>query len=212
LNSEPDIQNPGNPRKKLAIGGGVLLLAVVAVIVFFPKGRSSSRESSSITMVNLPPVLTLPPPPPPQTEQQKLDDKKDEAQVIDPNNAPNSADDDLAKAESDSNDGFGIRGSKTGKGFGTGGSWGWYTSQLQSAIQDALRQNPKTRHAGLRIMIRVWPDPSGILSRVELMGSTGDPSLDEAIKTQVLGGLRLRPPPEDMPRPVTLRITGRPPS
>lgn len=206
MDSEP---NPGNNRQKIfAIGGGFILL-IVLVALFLPKGGSHPRESSSLTMVSLPPVLTLPPPPPPQ--EQTPEEKKEETQVINPNNAPTSPDDDLAKAESNSSDGFGIRGSKNGHGFGLGGRWGWYTSQLQSAVQDALRQNPKTRHAGLRVEIRFWPDASGVMTRVEMLGSTGDPSLDETIKNQVFSNLRIQPPPEDMPKPVTLRITGRPP-
>lgn len=211
MNSEPNQQPQKSSKKIFLIGGGVLV-AIVLIWIMIPKGKSTPhRESSTITMVNLPPI-TLPPPPPPPTPEQKLEEKNSEAQPIEPTNAPVAPDDDSAKAESNSNDGFGIKGSKNGKGFGTGGTrWGFYSSQLRAAVQEALSRNPKTRHARLHIEVRVWPDADGVLTRVELRGSTGNSVLDELIKNQVLGGLRLSPPPEGMPTPVTLRIKGSAP-
>lgn len=202
---------PGSPAGKFALiaGGAVSVLAVLAFL-FFPKGNSTpSRPPLTMTMVSLPPVLTLPPPPPPE---QKVDElKKDEVPVADPNNAP-APDDDAMKASEGNGDSFGLKGSKTGKGFGTGGRWGWYTSQMQASIQDALQKNPKTRNAGLRITLKIWPDDSGTIERIELTSSSGDAALDEVLRTQVFTNLKLQPPPADMPKPITLRITGRSPT
>ena len=95
---------------------------------------------------------------------------------------------------------------------GNGTKWGWYASQVQSRIQQALQQNRKTRTASMSIKVRVWPDPSGRISRAQLADSTGDPSLDNALRDEVLTGLQLRePPPAGMPAPITLRVVARRP-
>jgi len=117
-------------------------------------------------------------------------------------------------------DGFGLSGGN-GNGFMGGGSgrsgggsrWGWYASQVQARIADALRQNPHTRSASLRIQIRIWPNNTGRITRVQLVESTGDQSVDNAIRDEVLTGLQLQePPPSDMPTPITLRLTAKRPN
>lgn len=122
-------------------------------------------------------------------------------------------------------DGFGLVGSGGGGivglgGAGTGGGgqravsrWGWYGSQVQKQIHDALLENKTTRSApDVRIVVRLWPDAAGRITHAELARTTGDPALDEAIRKEVLTGLTLRePPPSDMPLPIVLRITGKRP-
>ena len=114
-----------------------------------------------------------------------------------------------------SGDSFGLgSGNGTGRigGGGEGSKWGWYANQVQSRIQQALQQNRKTRTANMSIKVRVWPDQTGRISRAQLAGSTGDPSLDSALRDEVLNGLQLNhPPPADMPSPITLRLTAHRP-
>ena len=113
-------------------------------------------------------------------------------------------------------DNYGL-GDKPGSGRiggsqGNGSKWGWYASQMQSRIQQALQQNRKTRSANMSVKVRVWPDPSGRIRRAQLAESTGDPSLDGVLRDEVLTGLQLNePPPGDMPAPITLRVTARRP-
>jgi outer membrane biosynthesis protein TonB len=101
-----------------------------------------------------------------------------------------------------------------GIGGGGGGSeFGWYASEVSSRIHDALSQNQKTRMASLRLKVRVWPDRSGRITRVELGASSGDPAVDAAIKNEVLDGLVLPdPPPANMPLPIVLRIVEQRPN
>jgi outer membrane biosynthesis protein TonB len=97
-------------------------------------------------------------------------------------------------------------------GNGDGSKWGWYASQVQARIQQALQQNRRTRTASLSVNIRVWPDTTGRISRAQLAGSTGDASLDSALRDEVLTGLQLQePPPAGMPAPITLHVTARRP-
>ena len=108
-----------------------------------------------------------------------------------------------------------LLGSCGGNGDGGGGGtrWGWYAGQVQARVADALRKNPHTRSASLRVEVRIWPDTTGRIARVQLVGSTGEPAVDAAIKEEVLTGLQLQePPPADMPLPIVMRIIARRPN
>ena len=87
----------------------------------------------------------------------------------------------------DGPDGFGLNNSGDGTIGGNGhrtSRWGWYGGQVQTAIQEALSKNPRTRNASFRLVARIWPDTTGRIRRVDLKGSTGDPSIDTLIKRQ----------------------------
>jgi hypothetical protein len=61
--------------------------------------------------------------------------------------------------------------------------------------------------------VRVWPDSSGKIARVQVTGTTGDSALDNAIRNEVLSGLNLNEaPPEGMPVPIVLRLVARRPN
>ena len=64
----------------------------------------------------------------------------------------------------------------------------------------------------MTLQVRVWPDANGRITRAQLVGSSGNSAVDQAIKNQVLSGLQLpQAPPADMPTPIVLRITARKP-
>ena len=84
---------------------------------------------------------------------------------------------------------------------------------MQAQIEAALRANEKTRHAVMRIQVRLWSDATGRINRVQLVSSSGNSELDAVIRDQILSGLTLRePPPKDMPMPMNTRVTARRPS
>ncbi len=89
-----------------------------------------------------------------------------------------------------------------------------YAAQVQSRIEEALLQNNKTRTAlVLGVLIRIWVDNTARITRAQLVGTMGDPSLDSAITNEVLTGLQLKePPPSDMPMPIVVRVTTHRPS
>ena len=110
---------------------------------------------------------------------------------------------------------FGIGGPGGGNGVGGGGGsrWGWYADEVQERIAEALRQNDKTKEAKLRVKVRIWADNTGRITRAALAGSSGDPSLDAALKNQVLTGLNLpEAPPSDMPMPIVMLINEQRPN
>jgi protein TonB len=97
-----------------------------------------------------------------------------------------------------------------GGGGGLAARYGWYYSRLASEIEEAFRRNKQLVSASTRVELRVWADPSGRVTRVQFVRSTGNPKLDEAIQSIV--GLRLRePPPQDIPMPMVARLTARRP-
>ena len=194
---------------------GIVLAGIVVVAKKASNGGSSKRDS--ITLVSLalpPPPMMTPPPPPPEQEEQKMEQPmiKEEAPKEVPKDEPPLG----TGIKGDGPDNFGLS-DKAGNGRiggsdNNGSKWGWYASQVQSRIQQALQQNRKTRSASMSVNVRVWPDPSGRINRAQLVGSTGDPGLDGALRDEVLTGLQLQEaPPADMPAPITLRVTARRP-
>jgi TonB family protein len=202
-------------RFRMAI---VVTAAVITGIVVVAKLASSggSSKHDTLTLVSIappPPAPVMTPPPPPPQEEQKMEEPmiKEEA----PKEAPPKDEPPLGTGiKGDGSDSFGL-GNKAGNGRiggGDGSKWGWYASQVQSRIQQALQQNRKTRTASMNVNVRVWADPNGRISRAQLAGSTGDASLDNILRDEVLTGLQLsEPPPAGMPAPITLHVTARRP-
>lgn len=91
---------------------------------------------------------------------------------------------------------------------GGGSKYGWYAAKVQSSIAEALRRNPSTRKATFSgLQVRIWPDSNGRITRVQLVGTSGNPAVDQAIRSDALTGLQLSEgPPADMPTPIVLRI------
>ena len=219
---------------------GLVILAIVivlGVVVTFAgkllsgKAQSSGRQSE--VMVSLPPLPPPPPPkltptPPPPTEQPTPDQQQDPKQMEEQPTVQKEEKPEAPKEKADAPLGTGITGPGGGPdlglgsglggggGYGGGGGggskYGWYASQVQSRIADAVRGNPRTRKASMNVVIRIWPDPNGRITKARLSGSTGDPALDATIRNEILTGLQLSdPPPADMPLPIVMRLTAQRP-
>ncbi len=223
MNFEDDPIDERSFLRKYGIVIGVLAVLVTGV-VFVARQLASShspppRHEPEITIVKLlpPPPLPPPPPPPPEVQEQKMIEQTPVADnTPKPDDKPTPPSPSLGtgiKGDGPA-DGFGLSGSG-GNGFlggtgnhGGGSRWGWYASEVQTAIRDALGKDSRTRNAGFRDEIRVWLDSTGRITRAQLVASTGDPAVDAAIKDNVLNGLQLPdPPPAGMPMPIVMRIT-----
>ncbi len=221
-------------RHRLLVVGVVLLVGAGLVGVWFKSASKSGRHTKQekITMVDImppppPPRPTpVPTPPPPREEPPPPEDQKmiEQAPLTESekNEEPEEAPaDDPAPAlgtgivGNGPADGFGL--GRSGNGFGggrrggTGGSkWGRYAGMVQNQIAEAMRKHSRTRTASLRVEVRIWPDSTGRISRAELVGSTGDRSMDEILRKEILTGLRLpQAPPPGMPTPIVLRLTAQ---
>lgn len=101
----------------------------------------------------------------------------------------------------------------TGKRDSTS-KFGWYAAKVQSSIRDALARNPSTRSATFSSLnVKIWADATGRVTRVQLIGSSGNSAVDQAIRSRILTGLQLpQGPPADLPMPINLRISARKPA
>jgi len=229
-------------RHRTAIGlvvglGALACIAIFAVQIL--RQHTVSRPVEQISIVKLlppPPPPTPPPTPPPEVEQQpKVQPMVEQKQIMVPETKPEQPrkQDEAPKPQNKApgpiglnakgegaGDSFGLVGRPGGNGLlgdgdGSGGGtrWGWYAGEVQATVEKALRDNPHTRAASLRVEVKIWPDKTGRITRVELDGSTGDPVVDAAVKNEVLNGLQLQEaPPADMPLPIVMRMTARRPN
>jgi periplasmic protein TonB len=229
-------RKPYDDRTFLSKYGVAVFVGVLAALLigaglgfYFFFGKVPPPKKPEEIMVHLePPPLPPPPPPPPpppktppplekMVEQPpvKPDEPKPKDVAKTPDKAPGPPGPKATGPASNAGlagnggDGVGI-----GGGSGGGGSlWGWYASEVQSFVRQALSDNPKTRDAALRVKVRLWSDSTGRITRTELSGSTGDPNLDAAIRNEILTGMQLPDaPPQGMPMPIVMRISEQRPN
>lgn len=228
---------PPKPNKSKLFIGGMLLLVLLGGVASFlfsePKVAKKSPRKTDMVFVNLPPPPPPPPPlpkvepPPPKDEPKPKEEMIEQEAVPDDEPPPEAPKNEAPPDESlgTNNQGNGpdmglTRGGGAGGGNGKGNigggkggsKWGFYASKIQATVTSALRSNASTRSAAFAMQVRVWLDENGRITRASLVGSSGNPAVDSAIKSQVLTGLQLpEAPPAGMPMPITLRITARQP-
>lgn len=207
--------------------GGVALGAIAAVLialwlksVLVSDGPVKKPTIQQITLVRLPP-----PPPKPPEEKPPEPEVKDEVKIDQPQETPEPQADapppgpDLGvDAEgSGSGDGFGLVGKKGAGDLigGAGGNpWAWYDAlvndAVNSAFQAALGREKALKNKNYKVIVKVWIDGSGQVTRAALVDSTGDTRADEVLKDALKGMRALRDgPPADMPQPMKIRVTSR---
>ncbi|MGJ4944851.1 energy transducer TonB [Bradyrhizobium sp. HKCCYLS1011] len=207
----------------------VLLVASAAYSLFGGDELPPPRQIHEITIVNITPPPPPPPPPPPEqkmieqpkeaeqkfTEEKPLEKPPEKEPVKEAKNEDPPGPLALDAKATGPGDSFNLGSKVGGSPFGGGGGgsrWGWYSSQVQSQMESALRGNNRTRNAVLQVGIRLWAEGTGRVSRVQLVSSTGDAELDAAIRDE-LARLTLRePPPKDMPMPIVTRVIMRRPT
>jgi secretin/TonB-like protein len=84
--------------------------------------------------------------------------------------------------------------------------FGGYSAVLQAALRKALCRSEETRPGAYRFLGRLWIGPLGIVSRAELVTSTGDSMRDAALVATLQGAVIGEVPPPDLPQPVTLLL------
>lgn len=81
-----------------------------------------------------------------------------------------------------------------------------YAAAIQSAVTAALCQQSDTRLMQYRTVLRLWLDPAGAVTHVELASSTGVPSFDTTIVATLQDVEVGLPRPDGLPQPVKLAI------
>jgi protein TonB len=209
--------------------GGVALglAAAVLLALWLRDVLMSGKPSKPMKLQQI--TLVRPPPPPPKPPEQKPPEPevKNEVKLDQPQLAPEPQQADAPPPGPDlavdavggaEGDGFGLVGKKGGSdliGGGGGGSrFAWYGAlvkeRIQERVQEMAARERKLREADFRIMVNVWISATGAVTRVELLESTGNAELDNALKVSLRGLPPLREgAPGDMPQPIKLRITAR---
>lgn len=226
--SKSDQFDYSEKRTFLSRWGFAIGMTVVAAVGFFVfrealSGTKTTSRGKPSELVAIRPILPPPPPPPPpQTPPPEA--PKQEMITQTPLNDQDSKPDDKPPDPSPAlgtniqgngpPDGYGLgrAGGGSGSGGGGGGArgsqFGWYARQIQEAIADALRHDESTRDAAFNIRVRVWLDEVGRVTRVKLVDSTGNPALDATLRERALVGRQMRDPrPDQMPMPITIRLT-----
>ncbi len=227
----PKPPTPKPNRSKLLIGVMLALVLTGGVISFMTSGGKSPKR---VTTKQEPFIVTLPPPPPPppkveppapKEEPPKTEEMVEQEPVPENEPPPVEAPADTPPSEDlgtnntgngpsmgltrNGGNGTGNRNSIGGK---KGSKYGYYAAKVQTGIKEALGRNANTRSAIYSLQVRIWADANGRITRASLVGTSGNPSVDQAIKNQVLVGLILaEPPPADMPMPINLRISAAKP-
>jgi TonB family protein len=220
---------PKSNKSRVIIGAMLALVLLGGVVSFMLSGDKTphqERRKDDIVRIVLPPP---PPPPPPKPEPPKPKDEPppDKKEMVEqepvkddeppPDNKPvETPSEDLGTGIAGNGPDMGLtRGGGSGRIGGTGtrggaSKFGWYAAKVQSSIKEALSRNSSTRSATMSVQVRIWPDSNGRIVRAQLVGSSGDPAVDQAIRNNVLSGLQLpQAPPADMPTPIVLRINAR---
>jgi periplasmic protein TonB len=208
---------------------GIVVVGAIAAVLFNkmfsgPSGPSP-RKAQEMVMIKPPPPAPPPPPPPPPPQDAPKQEMMEQTPVDDqeakpePQEAPSPSMGTNITGNG-APDGFGIGGNKAGT-FGGGSNnahanssrFGWYANQVVKSFSEALSRHPRTRNANFNLKVRIWADGGGRVIRAKLAESTGDLTLDETIKNEILNGSQLQePPPEGMPMPIVMRLTARRPN
>jgi protein TonB len=215
-------------RLPVLLGVAFSLLILVAVWVLkdrFQKPPHTKKVVQQITMIQPPPPAPTPPeqkPPEPEIKEEKIEEPVPEQE---PEPAPEEANEPPAEelgldAEGAAGaDGFGLAARKGGRsilgGTGSGGSTIlWYGGQIKRLLEDELQTllaDTEAMKTGYAVVVSVWVGQDGRLARSELAAGSGKPGVDQAIRA-ALPKLRLglgKPPPENMPQPIKIRLTSR---
>jgi protein TonB len=208
-------------------GGAALALAVAVLLVLWLRDvLQSAKPSKPMKLQQI--TLMRPPPPPPKPPEEKPPEPevKEEVKLDEPtpeepqpaDSPPPGADLGVDAEGSGEGDGFGLVGKKGAGdligGGGGGNPWGRYDALLNeavsSAFQQALARDKTLKGKNYKVIVKVWIDSSGKVTRSALVDSTGDARADEVLKEALNSMRALRDvPPADMPQPVKIRVTSR---
>ena len=216
----------------------VLLTGVLFLVKVFLAPDSGHRKNPVAVTLLKPPPPPEQKEKPPEPERPKEQPKENivtpnEAQQ---QNQPDQNDDspppgaDLgvdADATGSGSDGFGLLSKKGARAItlGSGGpggpgsrlslltKYGWYTSKIQDEIKQQMRkrlhQNGGTPKGKYQATVHIVLDSQGEVLNYRIVASSGNDKIDDAIKLSLPGMRVSQPPPEGMPRSMTVRVSSQ---
>ncbi len=219
---EDDGFDGGNGRRWVAWVGGTAIFMVFGGVVYALVSVLSGTAPPPQPKVQQISIIQ-PPPPPPPPEVTPPPPEEEKVEIPEPETEPEP----VAEDESDEpppgedlaldadgvagSDGFGLRARKGGRGLlGGGDANRWYAGIVQNDLQRLLAGIDELRQGRYSIIVRIWLDEDGRLTRSELVDSSGDAGLDTAIREALESEARIsQAPPSELPQPIKLRISSR---
>ncbi|MCU0588426.1 MAG: TonB C-terminal domain-containing protein [Syntrophobacteraceae bacterium] len=204
---------------------GILLISALAIVrlVMNDDGESRKKRAQMVTL------LRVPPPPPPKVEKPPEPEMKKKEEVVQPERkqaADESRDDKPAgknlgvDAEGGAgSDGFGLVGNKGGRSLVGGGGaelmrqYAGYLKvvqdELRKRVQEVMERNGGIPRGKLQATVKIQLDQRGTVVHYQILASSGDSRMDQALRDALGGSSISQPPPEGMPRRVNIRISSQ---
>lgn len=210
----------------------VVLVGIGALIWHFANDKAAVKRATAPEVTTVIPLPPPPPPPPPKPKQIEKPEEQAKAPVERPTDAPKPA---APPKPADSqpqqmtmnapaqagNDGFNISAGNgggmgaPGSGDGTGGfATATYGQYIGYVLQQAVEKDKRVQASGgtsrFDVKLNLWMEPSGAITKVSIVQSTGDTQLDDAIASAIetIGHID-SPPPAATTYPVLVRLQGR---
>ncbi|AOY97533.1 ferric siderophore transporter TonB (plasmid) [Cupriavidus sp. USMAA2-4] len=194
----------------------VTALAVLALLGWALWQWSADQAGARREAPRPPPMVALPPPPPPPPpppEQKPPEPVKERMQAPEPkpsepaqkpDEAQKPADDAAESVTMNADAQGGVGGIQVGSGGGMGSGGGGgragnalFSRYLGAALQRAVQRNEATARLSYPpVLVHLWMDADGRITRVEMVRSSGDATIDAALlgALRALGTLDEKPP------------------
>ena len=208
--------------------------AYTITTVLSSDGPRKKSDFTTVTLLKPPPIQVKEklPEPEPVKEIQKKDEivdptqePQDESQNNENDNTPageNLGVDADGKAGGDS---FGLVGKKGGRSIlaGSGGNgmgrlsllskFGWYTqiveTEIRKKVMKHLDEDGGIPRGKLQAVVQVSVNNVGAIVKYKIIGSSGNHKMDEAVKQSISDIKISEPPPDGMPRTMSIRVTSQ---
>ncbi|THF58689.1 cell envelope integrity protein TolA [Pseudothauera rhizosphaerae] len=210
--------------------GIVLLLVLLGALLWyllFNDTATTKRPVADTPMLMLPPP---PPPPEPEPEPEPTPEPEPEEPMPEPEpleEAPKPAEEEAPTPDTSDpvtmdadaqagTDSWGIQKGSGGGSIGTGGSGAGnasYGRYLGYLLQQAIARDDRVRRLTFQLLLNVWLEQDGTISRVELVRGSGNDEADEAVLDAVRSYGRVdERPPASLAFPARVLVQGRRPS
>jgi TonB family protein len=208
--------------------------AYIIVNVLSGEGPRKRDSVATVTLLKPPPVQVKEklPEPEPVKEMQKKEEMIDPTPGLQ-NESQNNENDNTPAGENlgvdadgkAGGDNFGLVGKKGGRsilaGSGGGGmgrlsllnKFGWYTqiveTEIRKKVMKHLDENGGIPRGKLQAIVQISVNSTGTIVKYKIIGSSGNHKMDEAVK-QSIGDIKIsEPPPDGMPRTMSIRVTSQ---
>jgi len=202
----------------------IMGLVVVVIMGYFLYSQDKPKETIQDKKIeNKPIILITPPPTPPEPipkkdnivpEEETMVEQKPVDKIEEPEKGLDSPEPlgtniggdgpDMGLSRNAGNKSTGIIGRSK-----SGGKWDGFAVLVQNTIGKKLNENTGLRTKPYSVIIKIWVEPDGSITRCSLKNSTGSPLIDKELKHQIISKIKLNAPPNDMPMPITIRISSK---